>query len=240
MKTLSQTAYKSIRQRLITGKLPLGSKISEAALARDLGVSRAPIREAIRELANEGLVQQVPNVGSFVQKPNRRELEELFELREWLEAAAAERAAEKINTFHLNELEQACNKMRSAVVVMREMITANPEGTDIPPEMHKSFEIADATFHMILIESCGNRSVVKILSNKHVLSRIWNALPSDCSYNYYARMYGKHARIFRAIKRGDRQKARDCITRHIREGLDDVLGAFDRIQLNLQIKTMTH
>lgn len=228
MKTLSGTAYRSIRKSLIDGKLPLGSKISEAALAREMGISRAPVREAIRTLANEGLIHQVPNAGCFVKEPDRRELEELFELREWLEAAAAEKAAGQIDASRLAELEHACSEMRSAAVKMRAVLAADPQTLDVPLEIREQFEVADAAFHMILIESCDNRRVISILANQHIISRMWKMAPFAGNFGYFARMYGEHARVFRAIKRGDRIKARNAMIHHIQGGRHDALSAFDR------------
>ncbi len=228
MKTLSGTAYRSIRQRLIDGKLPLGSKISEAALAREMGISRAPVREAIRTLANEGLVHQVPNAGCYVKEPDRREMEELFELREWLEASAAEKAAGEIDAFRLAELEQTCGEMRAAALRMREVIEAHPEETDVPLEIREQFEVADATFHIVLVEACDNRRVINILANQHILSRMWKMAPFAGNFGYFARMYGEHARVFRAIKRGDPKKARDAMIHHIRGGRRDTLSVFER------------
>jgi len=228
MKTLSGTAYRSIRQRLIEGKLPVGSRISEAALAREMGISRSPVREAIRTLANEGLLHQVPNVGCYVKEPDRRDLEELFELREWLEASAAEKAAREIDDFHLDELEQACTEMRSATVKMRDLTNAHPEETAVPFEIREQFEVADASFHMILIDSCGNRRATDFFANQHILSQIWKVAPFAGNFGYFARMYGEHAKIYRAIKRGDAHEARNAMIHHIRAGRFQALGFFDR------------
>src|SRR5262245_15044729 len=93
--TLVQRAYEHIQEAILSGHLPAGSVVSEAVLAKSLGISRTPVGEAIRQLAREGLVQQVPRYGTIVKPIDRRELIELYEMRAALESYAAARAAEK-------------------------------------------------------------------------------------------------------------------------------------------------
>ena len=73
--TLKEDVYRVIRDRVLTGPLSPGSRISESALSRELGTSRAPVREAIQQLVTEGLIKQVAQMGTFVSKPNRIELQ---------------------------------------------------------------------------------------------------------------------------------------------------------------------
>ncbi|MFI6810637.1 GntR family transcriptional regulator [Streptomyces luteogriseus] len=78
-----------LRQMIISGELPPRSGLSEMALSETFGVSRTPIREALKQLQTEGLVEVRPRVGTFVAAPSRREITELFQMKELLEGAAA-------------------------------------------------------------------------------------------------------------------------------------------------------
>src|SRR5687768_18315906 len=78
-----------MRRRIIRGDIQPGEPLSELALAEEFGVSRTPVREALKQLQTEGLIEIRPRVGTFVTTPSRREITELFEMKELLEGAAA-------------------------------------------------------------------------------------------------------------------------------------------------------
>ena len=85
MDTLAKDAYRVIRHRLAVGKLAPGARVSELALSKEFGISRGPVREVIGRLASEGLIDRMPNVGAFVKKLSHEELQDLYELRMWIE-----------------------------------------------------------------------------------------------------------------------------------------------------------
>src|SRR5438105_3197888 len=92
--SLAQKAYEHLQEGIFSGRLRAGTVISEEALAKELGISRTPVGEAIRQLAGEGLVEQVPRYGTIVKPLDRRELQELYEIRDALrdrDPAAAQR-----------------------------------------------------------------------------------------------------------------------------------------------------
>src|SRR5262245_4191790 len=83
-----ERAYRHIRSKVLSGSIPPGSKLSTPRLAREMGISRTPVREAIHLLASEGLIDQRRDAGAYVRKVSRRELWELFLMREALEVAS--------------------------------------------------------------------------------------------------------------------------------------------------------
>src|SRR5580704_7630282 len=109
--TLKQHAYKLIRKRLLSGSLPPGGRLSDDALAKELGISRSPVREAISQLTSEGLVEYRPRSGAYVRVPEPRELAEWYETRIALEGFAVMRAAERITEPQLSELAQLSDEM---------------------------------------------------------------------------------------------------------------------------------
>ena len=84
--TLCEKAYQHVRVLLTRGELPPGQKLVTRNLANDIGVSLAPVREALSRLATEGLVEHVPGAGVFVRKLDRQDLEELYILRDAIES----------------------------------------------------------------------------------------------------------------------------------------------------------
>lgn len=95
--TVGEKAYRLLREALLRGQIPDGTRINELELARAWNISRTPIRDALRRLEAEGLVQAVPRRGVVVPALGLGELDELYELREILEARAARRAAERLD-----------------------------------------------------------------------------------------------------------------------------------------------
>ncbi|MEV8568232.1 GntR family transcriptional regulator [Streptomyces sp. NPDC051322] len=121
-KRIQQTSMQArvaeeLRQMIISGELPPRSSLSEMALSETFGVSRTPIREALKQLQIEGLVEVRPRVGTFVAVPSRRELTELFQMKELLEGAAARLLAFRGNVPMVEQLEA---NMRAADAAVRD------------------------------------------------------------------------------------------------------------------------
>ena len=104
-----------MRRRIISVDLPPDVNLSELALAEEFGVSRTPVREAFKQLQTEGLVEIRPRVGTFVTTPSRREINELFEMKELLEGAAARLLAQRGRVPELDRLEENLREADAAV-----------------------------------------------------------------------------------------------------------------------------
>lgn len=104
-----------MRRRIIAGELEPGVNLSEIALSDEFGVSRTPVREALKQLQTEGLIEIRPRVGTFVTTPSRREITELFEMKELLEGAAARLLAQRGRVPELDQLEQNVRQADLAV-----------------------------------------------------------------------------------------------------------------------------
>ncbi|WP_380173124.1 GntR family transcriptional regulator [Kineococcus sp. DHX-1] len=108
----------SLRTAIISGDHQPGSPLSEIALAEQHGVSRTPVREALKQLQIEGLIEVRPRVGTFVRAPSRREIIELFELKEVLEGMGARLLAARGRVPALDELEENLDRARLAVAAV--------------------------------------------------------------------------------------------------------------------------
>ncbi len=113
--SIQATVTKEMRSRIINGSVEPGSPLSELALAEEYGVSRTPVREALKQLQTEGLVEIRPRVGTFVTVPSRREITELFEMKELLEGAAARLLALRGRVPEIEELERNLRESDEAV-----------------------------------------------------------------------------------------------------------------------------
>src|SRR5690554_6680547 len=113
--TQKQRAYDFIREKLIAGELHPGTRLSDVALSKEIGVSRTPVREAINQLASEDLVELVPHNGAFVKVPDEQELVELYDVRQLLETYAVTRAAAQINPGNLRKLEEMIDLMDAII-----------------------------------------------------------------------------------------------------------------------------
>ena len=122
--SIGEKAYLYLRGRILSGELPPGAALSEASIARELGNSRGPLREAVRRLTAEGFLRQAPNGGSVVVEFSRRDVAELYELREALEVYAAGKAAEhKIRDSELAAMKRAVDD----VLLLRDELEASGE-----------------------------------------------------------------------------------------------------------------
>jgi DNA-binding GntR family transcriptional regulator len=115
MATAWEQAYATLRRRLADGTYPPGSHLPEEELAAQLGVSRTPIREALRRLDAEGWLRVVPNQGAFATEWSIADIEEIFDLRAMLEAHAAEHAAAHPERRELEIMEEACDRAEAAL-----------------------------------------------------------------------------------------------------------------------------
>jgi DNA-binding GntR family transcriptional regulator len=104
-----------IRQRIVDGRLSPGMRIVERELADELRVSRVPVREALRMLASEGFLENVPRRGVVVKRLTRRDVEELFDVRESLEVLAARRASERARPEDLTRLRAILDRVDRAI-----------------------------------------------------------------------------------------------------------------------------
>jgi DNA-binding GntR family transcriptional regulator len=104
-----------MRRRIISGEATSGSLLSELALADEFGVSRTPVREALKQLQTEGLVEVRPRVGTFVAAPSRRDITELFQMKELLEGAAARLLAQRGRVAEVDALEENLQQADRAV-----------------------------------------------------------------------------------------------------------------------------
>lgn len=216
----SQQAYRLLHERIALGELGPGAVVSEASLARELGISRTPIGEALRRLAHEGLVEQVPRFGTIVRQISADELTELFEIREALEGFAAARAAERITPGALAELAGLCDTLEAIVV------TATAAGASLlEGESLRRFLAADMALHMLIIASAGNQRMCELVQQTRGVSLMFKARRGEHSIARVERANIAHRSILAALADRNGEAARRLVVDHISTSRVESLGS---------------
>ncbi len=221
--TLKQRAYEHIRQKLISGRLPPGSRLCNRELAEEIGISFIPVREAINQLTSAGLAEYKPRLGAFVMEPSREEIEELYDIREALECHAVGKAAGRIRDARLTEM-QKYNDQQAAVV--RELNDAASLKWDIG--QIDRFNLADAGFHITLLRAAGNHRALKIVNDLRVMAHVFGHRNEDRPLDGLGSICEEHGRLVEALRRGDADEAKLVMIEHLRRGLHNALEAYDR------------
>lgn len=175
VRTLAEAVYLQLRHQIINLELPPGERLSEARLAKAFGVSRSPVKEALRRLADEGLVRIRPQYGSFVAPISLAQALEFLEIRMLLEPHAARRAAVNLSDDELEHLQHVFDQ-----------IEAYPPST---AEHAAAVWRADDELHRLIAQGCGNREILRILTSNHdrinrirrATARYSHRLPSSLS-----------------------------------------------------------
>jgi DNA-binding GntR family transcriptional regulator len=142
-RTLREQAIDHLREEILSSRLAPGTELGEAALARSLGISRGPLREALGQLTAEGLVTIVPRRGAVVTRLTRQEFIDAYQVRESLESLALRLAVPRLSASEKAELHQMCEEME------REAQVGNTT---------RFFEI-NREFHRVLVHASGNRKL---------------------------------------------------------------------------------
>ena len=159
----------TLEDLLLNGGLGPGASLSPAMLAKEIGTSHTPVREAISQLESEGLVERLPRLGARVRVIDRQELEELFELREMLEADAAAWAAKRISD---RPDRRAAGTLRSVSKVDR-AIPGRGRRADDAGAIAERLTLVNVAFHLDLINAAQNRWLRKIVDDLHVLAYLY-------------------------------------------------------------------
>lgn len=206
---LSQKVYRILKAEIIKENFKLEEKILEVNVAKQLGVSRTPVREALRELAAEGFVKMKPNLGMIVIEFSLEDLKEVLQIRRVLEGEAAYIASKKINKEEIKKLEVIIKKMSIIISKPKPGIVAYSE--------------LNAEFHNLIFNVCENKRLAKIsnnLSSSHHRFQIRSLRSNPERLKYSLK---EHQEIVDALKRKDSIKAKKLSQVHIDNILKNIL-----------------
>ncbi len=206
-----ERAYVYIQQQIAGRELPAGKAISEVALANDLGISRTPVHEAIRQLLGEGLLEEDSNGSTVVVRLSRQDFVELYELRSVLEAHAVSKIAK--NRLEGKDIERL-QALTSEIKTLRGDLVKSGEKVLGDTQMRR-FEKADISFHTVLMSIAGNAAALKVFNQVRYLIRVFAARHTGHNAEALARVHNEHSDLIRALADGDVKKATQTISQHI-------------------------
>jgi DNA-binding GntR family transcriptional regulator len=219
---LAQLAYEHLQEQLWSGQLAAGEKISEARLAAGLGMSRTPVREAIRRMETEGMVTQVASSGTYVAVPERAEIVEAYEVRMAIESFAVRKATRRMKPAQAVELQKLCDQMRAAIRDFRKSKKPVMMGEPL-----RRYLNADLAFHHLLLRAADNRRALAIFGDVNLRSAIFGCRSHQRDLHHVAWVWLMHARVARAVRRRDPADAERWLTKHMQASMDAALEAYD-------------
>lgn len=203
-KPLREVVFETLREAIISGQLSPGERMMEVQLAEEMGVSRTPVREAIRKLELEGFVVMIPRKGAYVAGISYKDIADVFEIRAALESLAAGLAAERITEEELEDLERTLLQVSSA------------DTTNIVER--------DTDFHDIIYQASRNTRLIQIINNlREQIQRF-----RTTSLAFPGRMkeaIEEHKKMTEAIAERNVQLAQNLALEHIENAENSMLEA---------------
>lgn len=221
--SVRERAYLHIQQMVATGQLPAGSAISELQLAKELGSSRTPIREAMNQLAAEGMLEQAPGGGMLVAQVTREDITELYELREALEAYAVARIA----SVPLHAVDrQRLQDSTDGIAVLEKELTKSKQSALDDAQMQR-FLTLDLGFHALLMSMTHNSRLQKIINETRLLISVFAIRRRGHDIATLKSVHTYHQNILDALVAQDASAAMHSISDHIRASQQERLQEYD-------------
>lgn len=211
--SLSDTVYRSIKETILNHGFPRGARIRDEELAAQLGVSRTPVREAIRTLIRDGLVEVFPRSMTRVRDFTEQDIIEIFDIRIELESLAARKSAERIPPDQLQHLKSLHDAAEEA------MRNGSPKAAlDFDSEMHR-----------IILENCGNERLKQMMGNINdsvtYFRKLGERTRAHRGFNY------RHREIMRALSREDGDAAAKALAEHLLMAKEQTLRDFEQLKV---------
>ena len=203
--SLRGRVFQSIREDILSGRYEQNTELKEAAIGAELGVSRTPVREALRQLELEGLVTIIPNRGAYVNMITAKDVQDIYVIRSMLEGLCARWATQSITAEQLDSMEET--------LCLSEYHTSKKN-------YEKLYEL-DSLFHEQLYEAGGRRILNHILSDFHdYVKMVRKATISTSSRSVTSTE--EHRAIFEAIKEKDPDKAEALAKEHVKHTIESI------------------
>ena len=199
-KPLRDVVFENLREAIVEGKLKPGQRLMEVQLAEQLGVSRTPVREAIRKLELEGLVVMIPRKGAYVANMSLKDIIDVLEIRASLEGLAASLASERITGDDIKTLESIIEEFEN-----------NIDESNVEALLKK-----DVEFHECIFKATNNKKLHQLINSLwEQVYRFRVTYISD--YESTVNIVGEHKMILDAIKKGDNELAKKYAMEHIQK-----------------------
>lgn len=197
-KPLGEVVFEYLRNAILAGELKPGERLMEVTIADQLGVSRTPVREAIRKLEKESFVIMIPRKGAYVADLTKKDIMEVLEIRKELEGFAAFLAAERMSLSEKESLGKVVENFNESLLNMDK----------------KNMIESDNAFHSFIFEATKNQRLINIIYDLHDQFQRFRLIYFN-EFNNYKEIQASHNRIFDAILKQDGAKARAEAENHV-------------------------
>jgi len=208
-KTLSEQVYMLVRDRILLNELPANHPIRQDALAKELGVSKIPLREAFARLERDGLLQSITNRGFFVYPFSATEAEEVYALRLKIEPEAVGRAALKVTD----------EDKKKALAALHALDKAGPNDKSVVGSLNRDF-------HMSLVRPLRQQTTISIIERLNMIAERYVHKHLEPA-GRRKRAKKEHTEMFEAWSAGQSKVVENMVYDHIATTLDDLRGQFD-------------
>lgn len=208
---LRDVVFQTLRQAILRGELRPGERLMEIHLAQKLGVSRTPVREAIRKLELDGLVLMIPRKGAVVAEITISDLEDVLEVRMALEELAVKDACRRITQEQLAQMRKLSEDFKETLC-----------GSDVA-----ACAQADMKFHEAIYEATGNGRLVQILNNlrEQMYRYRMEYLKDRQSHSLLVR---EHEQLLQYLEQGDEKMALEVTNRHIERQREYIIKTLNK------------
>ncbi|MBN1912222.1 MAG: GntR family transcriptional regulator [Pirellulales bacterium] len=219
--SLKDRVYDHIRGRIVHGSLVPGERLSHRDLAKEIGVSYTPVREAIGQLVSEGLVECHPRRGTFVALLGREELAHMYDLRAAIETHAMEKLAGRISEEALREVRAINQQLKG---ILEEV--GKTDGRLWVLQEARVWMRCDRAIHLTLLCEAGNPRAVKTIQTMHLphVTGQSDQMPPLEGLNFAVT---SHEALFVALEQGKADEARSLMAQHIQHGYESTIKALE-------------
>lgn len=207
-KTTAAIAADILRTSILKGQLKAGEQLIQADIAREFGMSRIPVREALKQLEAEGLVKQYPNKGAVISELNASEVQEIYEIRSFLETGAI-----KLSIMNLKE-----EDLKRDENILIEI--------DNAPDANKWLEL-NWDFHSSLYLPANRPRLLSIIKNLHTNVARYIRIYLDLM-NFEKKSQEEHYKILNACRQKDVEKAVDSINQHLKNASSTLVSYLNK------------
>ena len=217
----------TLQSRVLRGEIAGGTRLRQEGIAAEFGVSRTPVREALRKLQAGGVVELTPHRGAVVRDPNTRDIREAYAVRAELEGYAAELAAQRIRDAQLQVLRDSVALFRSSMgslIERRRDGAGSSSGADV-----EEWTRANDAFHQGVLDAAGNARLRTLLTELHLsFPRNLTGIVLSESSALIQENVEQHAAVLDAIERRDPLAARRLMAEHVRRAGELVTFRFEQ------------
>ncbi|MDO8275165.1 MAG: GntR family transcriptional regulator [Serpentinimonas sp.] len=219
-RALYQEVAERLRLRIFKRELAPGEWIDELKIAAELGISRTPLREALKVLAAEGLVTMKLRRGAYVTEVSEQDLREVYELLALLESDAAAAACRRASAEQLLHLQKLHQQLEAAAQAAPEaaLAAADDPPTDARPSTPERFLAANEAFHLQLLQLAGNRWRMQVVADLRKVMKL-NRHGSLLRQGRLQESLHEHRALMAALQARDPEQARQRMAAHFAQGL---------------------